>query len=277
MLPSSTDQTKNGAVTMKKKITMTLIAALILCLPLKLNANSGSIVFNENKGTVSVKFQSSNYEELKVVIQKDSKKYNYNLYDGDETFPLQMGNGTYTVGVYQRVAKGSNRYRSLTKTSKNVSLPKNAVYLASVQNVDWSDKSKAIQLAKELKLKDAKDEESFKAIYDKIVATIVYDHQKAKTVGTRYLPVIDTTLSEEKGICYDYSSLMAAMLRSIGIPTKMIHGNSSNVREYHAWNEVLLNDKWVIIDTTIDAQLFKWGSDYKTYKPQSEYENVKEF
>lgn len=262
---------------MKKMISMTIVALVLFSLIMNVSANSGSITFNENNATVTVKFSSSNYEELKVVIQKDKQKYNYNLYDGDETFPLQMGNGTYTVGVYQQVAKGSNKYRSITKSSKSVTLPQNAVYLASVQNVNWTDKSKAIQLAKELRLKDAKDEESFKAIYDQIVANIVYDHQKAQAVTSRYLPVIDTTLSEQKGICYDYSSLMAAMLRSIGIPTKMVHGNTTNVQEYHAWNEVLLGNKWVIIDSTIDAQLAKWGNRYETYKPKNEYENVKEF
>lgn len=267
----------NGVIIMKKLIAMTAMILILCSLVMTVSANSGSITFNEAAATVTVKYTSSNYEELKVVIQKDNQKYNYNLYDNDETFPLQMGNGTYTVGVYKQVTKGSNKYRSLSKVSKTVSLTPNAVFLASVQNVNWSDKSKAIKLAKELKLKCARDEESFKAIYNQIISSIVYDHQKAKTVTARYLPVIDTTLAEQKGICYDYSSLMAAMLRSIGIPTKMVHGNTSNVKEYHAWNEVFLNQNWVIIDSTVDAQLSKWGSTYQTYKPQNEYENVKEF
>ncbi len=135
----------------------------------------------------------------------------------------------------------------------------------------------SIKLAKKLTLKNMTDKESFEKVYGKIVESIVYDHKKAAAVTSRYLPVIDETLEENKGICYDYSSLMAGMLRSLDIPTKMIHGNTTKVREFHAWNEVLLDGDWVVIDTTVDAQLFRWGSKYETEKSTKDYKAVKEF
>ena len=43
-------------------------------------------------------------------------------------------------------------------------------------------------------------------------------------------------MSTGKGICFDYAALTAAMLRSQGIPTKMVFGNVSPDDLYHAWN-----------------------------------------
>jgi len=36
------------------------------------------------------------------------------------------------------------------------------------------------------------------------------------------------------------------MLRSVGVPAKMVKGYTTNFKEYHAWNEVYVNDKWYI-------------------------------
>jgi len=90
-----------------------------------------------------------------------------------------------------------------------------------------------------------------------------------------YLPDIEKTYLEETGICYDYAALFAAMLRSIGIPTKLVKGYSKeNPEVYHAWNEVLINGTWIVVDTTLDAsepkdktQMSKTSSDYlKVYE-----------
>ena len=49
------------------------------------------------------------------------------------------------------------------------------------------------------------------------------------------------------------------MLRSQGIPTKLVKGYSDNVDGYHAWNEVYINEEWITIDTTLDAVLGSIG------------------
>ena len=75
---------------------------------------------------------------------------------------------------------------------------------------------------------------------------------------------IDETLSTKKGICFDYASLTAAMLRSIGIPAKLAIGYSASVR--HAWIDVYIQsvgwveravefngDEWKLMDPTFAA------------------------
>ncbi len=266
---------------MKKSLIILGLVLSVLLPSSILYADGGSVTFDQKKSIVKVNYKSDDYTPYKVLIEKEGgKRYSYNLYDDDEVFPLQMGSGKYTVKICKKIQGKSNTYSVVLKESKNLRLEENVVYLQSVQNINWSDKSKAIAIAKELGLNKTKSEEKFKKIYNEIVQSIVYDFQKANSVAsnTRYLPVIDDTYLNKKGICYDYSSLMASMLRSIGIPTKMVHGYSQNTGAvYHAWNEVFLNNKWVVVDTTVDASLFRHGATYKAEKAKASYQTNKEF
>ncbi len=261
----------------KRLLVIFVTLALMFALGISF-ADDGTISFNEKNSTVSVKLIDSDYSQYKVLVQKSNSKYFYNLYKENEVFPLQMGSGTYQVAIYKHVS--GKKYRPINSTSQVVNLGENDVYLQSVQNINWEDTMRAIKLAKELSLDKAKTEEQFKAIYDEIVKTIVYDDFKAQIVSqdVRYLPVIDETLDKRSGICYDYSSLMASMLRSLNIPTKMVHGKSSNTGDvYHAWNEVLLNGKWIVVDSTVDAGLFGANMNYNFDKPVQDYKGTKNF
>ncbi|WP_436756450.1 transglutaminase-like domain-containing protein, partial [Streptomyces sp. URMC 124] len=66
-------------------------------------------------------------------------------------------------------------------------------------------------------------------IHEYIVDTIRYDKALASSELTDYLPDIDRTLSGKKGMCYDYASLFASMLRSVDIPTKLVMGTTDYV------------------------------------------------
>ena len=80
----------------------------------------------------------------------------------------------------------------------------------------------AIKKAKDLTKNVKNNQEKVKVIYDYVTKNIKYDDKKANTVETGYIPSIDETLKSQSGICYDYSVLTAAMLRSIDIPTKLV-------------------------------------------------------
>ena len=52
-----------------------------------------------------------------------------------------------------------------------------------------------------------------------------------------------------KGICFDYASLAASMLRSQGIPTKIIFGYVAPDNLYHAWNMFYTEEKgWTKVE-----------------------------
>lgn len=261
---------------MKKILTLIALALIAVVALTPLQADS-VIKVNAKAGTVSVYYQASDYTDLKVLIQKGDAKYVYNLYDADEVFPLQMGDGTYTIGLYQRTT--GNKYRKLSSVTQAVDIDEMTVYQASVQNINWDDYSQSTALAQQLTTNAANEQAVFDALYAYMVQRIAYDYDKATVLknASRYIPSNDVTIQLEKGICYDYSSLFASMLRSQNIPTRLVEGTSTYTSEYHAWNEVFLNGKWVIVDTTVDALYERHQADYSYIKSAADYAQVKNY
>ncbi|MCL2889258.1 MAG: transglutaminase-like domain-containing protein, partial [Eggerthellaceae bacterium] len=97
------------------------------------------------------------------------------------------------------------------------------------------------------------------AVYNWIAGNISYDYDKAAAVvhATDYIPSPDETLRSRKGICFDFSSLAAAMLRSQGIPCIVMTGDVSPDNIYHAWNMVYIDGTWKTAYFTIDAHTWK--------------------
>ncbi|QQE79055.1 transglutaminase domain-containing protein [Alicyclobacillus sp. SO9] len=79
------------------------------------------------------------------------------------------------------------------------------------------------------------------------------------------------TFQVRKGVCNDESALSAALLRSIGIPSRVISGTGSTkgVNGPHQWNESWDGTKWILFDPTwdqvyYDSQTHKVGLPAKT-------------
>ena len=217
-------------------------------------------------GYIKIKYLTATTKKLKVIIEKGSNKYTYDLNNTGkyDTFPLQLGNGKYKVSVFENI--NSTKYSLKQTANIDVKLKdENSPFLVSNIYVNYTDTSNAIKKAKELTVGKEAEIEKIDAIYNYIISNIVYDTAKAKSVQSGYLPNIDDTLSSNKGICFDYASIMAAMLRSESIPSKLVTGYSSNLSAFHAWNEVyteetgwiVLNemyldgDEWKLMDSTI--------------------------
>lgn len=87
------------------------------------------------------------------------------------------------------------------------------------------------------------------AIHGYVTQSLSYWHIPGKV----HIPNPEKILWEKRGTCYDYSSLFASMLRSVGIPCKLVIGHVDGYKGLHAWNEALLGGEWVIVDATFDA------------------------
>lgn len=221
---------------------------------------------NVSEGYVRVKYLNATTKKLKVIIEKGMGKYTYDLngtgsYD---TYPLQMGDGKYKIRVFENIS--GSKYAVKQTVTIDVNLKnKNSPFLVSNQLVNFTRESAVAKKAEELTKDCITDFEKLDVIYDYIITNIKYDSEKALTVKSGYLPIVDDILSSNKGICFDYASLMASMLRSQGIPAKLVTGYSSNLSAYHAWNEVytdetgwiVLNemyfdgDQWKLMDSTV--------------------------
>ena len=68
-------------------------------------------------------------------------------------------------------------------------------------------------------------------------------------------------LSQKKGICFDYAALMAGMLRSQGVPCKLITGWVDN-GAYHAWINV-----WTEKDGWVDSAIYFDGTTWHHMDP----------
>lgn len=212
----------------------------------------------------------------KVRITKGSSKYLYDLTD-KARIPLQLGNGDYKIEVLVNVE--GNMYRQVTAETVNYKGDDGrTVFLQSNEIVNWNSDMDAIKKAKILTKETKTDSEKVAAIYAYIVKNMDYDYKKAQTVESGYVPSIDKVYKTKTGICYDYSVLFAAMLRSVGVPVKVLMGTSSDVKEYHAWNQVYIKEtkKWITVDTTIDSSLKNTNTDSMA-KKESHYMIEKQY
>lgn len=234
------------------------------------------------QGIVRILYKSEKDVKVKLMIIKDKEKYTYNIKSNEEyvNFPLQLGNGKYIVNIYENTT--GKKYKQVFSNFANVNIiESNQVFVNSVQGIEWSNNNKAIKLASNI-INDnieSSDRDKVTAIYQYIVKNITYDYNKAENLKYDYLPNIDNTLKSGTGICYDYASLLASMLRSASIPTKLVKGYSAHTDVYHAWNEIYIADenKWIVVDTTYDAYLNQNNKKYDLEKNESDYKKDKEY
>ncbi len=215
---------------------------------IKSSGGSQIDVGNVSSGYVRVA-QSGSNSRLKVQVIKGDKTYNYDLNtNGDfEVFPLQSGDGKYTIRIMKNV--DGNKYTQVFSQTVKVKLESELEpFLCPSQYVNYNADSAAVKQAEEVCSGLKGDIEKVAAVYKWIIDNITYDLVKAQTVQSGYLPDLDSILSSGEGICFDYAALMAAMLRSQGVATKLICGTVSAADLNHAWNEVYLEGTgWVTV------------------------------
>lgn len=275
------------------------------------NYSNGTIMYDismddQDQRLVSVVYNPVSPKKTKLMVKnKDTDdKYYYNVYPGEEAviYPIQFGDGQYEIKLYENTSGSS--YRRIYAKTYHVEVEDSlSVFLTSHLEMNWNDEDDAILLANELvlDLQEAAyrdehnistnkelDEASYmdfelddmviiEAFYDFVIHTVAYDYDKIESLSYDYLPDIDVTLEDESGICYDYSTLFGSMLRSQGIPAKLIKGYTSLTDAYHAWNQVYFenDERWVVIDTTFDAYYLRNDEDFQMVKDADIYETHK--
>lgn len=185
-----------------------------------------------------------NGDAVKANIQltgPDGITYKYFLPSSESYVPLPLtgGSGAYTIEAYENVV--DNKYAALFKEAADFTLESELLpYLYPNQYVNFSADTEAVSVAEETVEGVLSDLQAVAQIYHYVVENVSYDEEKAATVASGYLPVVDETLHTGKGICFDYAALTAAMLRSQDIPTRLEIGYSGDV--YHCWISVYIDD-----------------------------------
>ena len=213
-------------------------------------------------GYVMVRWTGGADARVKVLVKGPSGttyQYDLDLYGSYETFPLSDGSGWYNIGVYRNV--DGTQYATIMTLDISVALRDEfAPFLRPNQYVNYSLSSLAVGKAAELCAGISDSLEKTAAVYNYVVNNVSYDTVKAQTVTSGYLPDIDETYLTGRGICFDYAALMAGMLRSQGVPVKLVIGYTGSA--YHAWLSVYSQtDGWM------NAQIYFDGHTWKLMDP----------
>ncbi|MDR2737198.1 MAG: transglutaminase domain-containing protein [Gracilibacteraceae bacterium] len=229
-----------------------------------------------NQGFLSVK-KSKN-------ARKDTYDVKFRLHD--------VPKGTYTVEVYH----ASQKYAPYTSYTPGQTMQikvhdsfiefiepltfarNKAVFDANTSDLDTlrfylqpsskveSDDPSIVEQADAITAGASSDYSKAKAIHDWVAQNIWYDFDELNS-GVYLDKTARETLVSQTGVCVDYASLTAALLRAVGIPAKLvtgyvldtaaqeiwtqtlIDGNKSN----HVWNEAYIEGRWIVIDTSYDS------------------------
>ena len=217
---------------------------------------------NARDGYVMAKFIENTVKQVRAIVTvPDETEYTYRMAPGGdfEVFPLSGGDGEYTVRVFEQV-EGTKYALVLTATIEVALLDEFAPFLRPNQYVNFSRDSEVVRKAAELTAGADGLMGKIAAVYGYVVDNIGYDFSLAETVQSGYLPELDLVLERGLGICFDYAAVMTAMLRSQGIPTKLVIGYAGEA--YHAWISVFSEETgW------IDGLIFFDGESWKFMDP----------
>ena len=249
------------------------------------NAQASIDASNATDGYIMVKYTGSAAKVRMLIETPAGNTYNYLMaLDGSyDVYPLSEGSGTYKIGVYENLH--DDQYAAAFTQSVNVTLKDEySMFLYPNAYVDFNASSQAVLKGAELAAGANDDLEVVTNVYHYIIKNVTYDYDKAATVQSGYIPTVDETLATGTGICFDYASLMGAMLRSQGIPTRLEIGYAGT--EYHAWISVYIHDvgwidnvisfdgeKWTLMDPTLGS--YASTSTVKKYLEDSTYYQLK--
>ena len=255
----------------------TVILAVLLILPAC--ADSASAIWPETGQTVrqdgKMKIDASHTSDgyfMAAVNRQSSKRIKLSITKGDvtlrydlngqgdyEVIPLQLGSGNYQITLYENTS--GKKYATAGKITLNVKLSReDAAFLVPSQYVNYTLLSQAVAKADEL-CAGKSEKEAYKAVCSFMKSYFVYDYVKALTVAANTLPDIDGCYKKQMGICQDLSAVMVCMLRTQGIPSKLMIGYVG--KNYHAWTQSTVQGEDEFFDPTAALNAIT-GKDYST-------------
>ena len=239
-------------------------------------------------GYVNILYSENTDKKIMAQVIKDGVTYTYSIRKNRyEVLPLTEGNGNYDVKVLKNVS-GDSYAVALTASFSATLSDEFQPYIRPNQYIEYGASTKCVKKAESLCKKAKTDLAKVKKVYKWVIKNFKYDYDKARTVQPGYFPILDTVFDAKKGICFDYAATMSAMLRSQGVPVKLVIGYTG--KEYHAWVNVfskkkgwitgaiyIAGNKWKLMDPTFAStsnsskSVMKYINNTKNYKKQYSY------
>lgn len=246
---------------------------------------------NTRDGYAMVKFKKALGPTLKCVVTtgnqalNDGYKYTLSV-NKFQVIPLTEGNNSYHIYLLYEIG---GRYATEMTLKLDVKLADQfGPYLRPNQFVNYNKNTKVVKKAESITKGCKNDLEKVKKVYNHVIKNYKYDKKLARSVQPGYVPNLDKIYKKKKGICFDYAAVMTAMLRSQGVPTKLIVGYTGNA--YHAWINVYSKKKgriskmiyfngkkWKLMDPTFASTsksskaIMKYIGNGKNYKEKLSY------
>ncbi len=215
-------------------------------------------------------------KRAKLRIKCGNLQYDHDL-DANGTrefFPL-MESGSYSVKVYELVTGKSYGEAASAEFEANIK-SSTGMYLYPNKYINFDSKSDCVKKAAELCAGVNGEVEKIAEIFGFVTDNITYDKKLAATVTSGYIPDPDRTLEKGTGICFDYASLMAAMLRSQSIPARLVIGYAEP-DIYHAWNEIYTKETgWITPELFLKSKGYNIA-DATFYAGNSDKEKIADY
>lgn len=148
---------------------------------------------NTSQGYIMAKAKTENHKRIKVMLIKDDEKYTYDLNKENEyeVYPLNMGDGEYTIKVYENMH--DDEYALLFSFETDVELENELLpSLYPNQVVDYDENTLCIQKSFDIVKNDKTNKERVKDIYNWVIKNIKYDWDKLNEIKKEYtLPNLD--------------------------------------------------------------------------------------
>ena len=225
-----------------------------------------------NKGYIEVQSLDPDAESIRVVMHADVQdarlgygQWHYNSNQkGKSTLKaaLTYGNATYEIDIWTTLSSKvlgitrSTRKARLTVTLNNVS--DTGGFLLSTGEVVYSSSMQFIKKADEIAATCSNDFEKVSKIYAWLTSYLDYEIADEGTALGIYKCNLDKVYERGYGACYDYAVILAAMLRSQGIPCKVVFGRYTDSDYGHVWNEIYIDSNGSITTDKVDIGGNRW-------------------
>ena len=206
-----------------------------------------------NLGLVSININNVHAEKMRITLHEQSVDYENhkdaltrNYYPG--TYPLTQGPGLYILTIYAAI-EPEGSFKSIYSIRINAEFDEIEPYRHSNTSSLFTRSSPLAKEARKLTDNIKNEEEKVHKIASFINENFVYD--RAYYIETGELGDADLFYERRLGVCYHYSTVFVAMLKSIGIPARQIRGDATdneNNTIYHSWTEYYLDGEWKTID-----------------------------
>lgn len=223
---------------------------------------NGELVLDINEikdGYFKAKIKNKSSRKFKLKVRgPDFEEVLYDLNNKCkyEIFPVQFGDGSYTIELYRNVFV--TKYKNVGRVETTFTLPNpDAPFLHQNQYVNYSEETyvklyKIIQQISYPYMASEKSKGNRRERYCREIIRYIGDIYKYKLTllpkeGT--LPNIDKCLKTKKGICQDFAALAVALMRLLEIPAKLVIGYADG--HYHAWVVAHIYNEELIFDPTV--------------------------